>query len=167
MLADDFIFDNFKLALDYLKGQFSRLWQRFNFFLTVQMALFGFFGWLAFEKDNLPATRLVCMLGVFISALWYIVAAQDRALVEIYRERLEKTAKKLAQITSLNSPDYGTDFVGIEAPSQFRTWCVVWYCRPLSITILPVWLALLHLLVWMALLAVGTDWLEAISRKPT
>jgi len=38
----DLLFDDYKVKLDYVRGQYDRLWQRFNFFLTVELVLFGF-----------------------------------------------------------------------------------------------------------------------------
>ncbi len=154
----DFLFNNFIWNLDYLKGQFSRLWQRFNFFLTVEMALFSFFGWLAFGNSSAASVRFACMLGIFISVLWYIVAAQDRALVEIYRDRLSKAAAEIATVAGFES--YARDFVGNEAESQFRPWKIVWYCRYLSITVLPIWISLLTLLAWIGLIFLGAEWLR-------
>ena len=163
MSAEDFAIEDFKLALTYLQGQFARLWQRFNFFLTVQLALFGFFGWLVFEKENLPATGFICWFGIAIAALWYVVAAQDRALVEVYRKRVEEAAKKIARSPSLGAEDYGKRFIGAGAESQFRSSLIVWYWRPLSITILPVWIALFLLMVWGVLLAKGFEWFQSLA----
>ena len=101
MSVDDFAIEDFKLALEYLAAQFQRLWQRFSFFLTVQMALFGFLGWLVFDRQKISAVPVVCLLGVFISALWYVVSAQDRALVDAYRRRTKDAAGRIAAIDEL------------------------------------------------------------------
>src|SRR5215211_5977526 len=159
MQSDQFAVEDFKLALSYLQEQFGRLWQRFNFFLSVQTALFGFFGWLAFDQGNFPATRFACYVGIFVAALWYVVSAQDRALVEIYRERAKQAAKNIATFDSLGARDYDKHFVGAGAPSQWRS-LDSWYWGPLSITRLPVWLSLLLVLVWLILLFNAARWLQ-------
>jgi hypothetical protein len=68
MSPEDFVVDDYKLALSYLQGQFQRLWQRFSFFLTVQLALFGFIGAFALERGAVNAVPLICALGVAVSA---------------------------------------------------------------------------------------------------
>ena len=83
---EDHSFEDFKLKLDYLKSQYERLLSRFNYFLTVEIALFGFLGWLVFEKGNIAAVRVPAVFGALVSLLWYIVAAEDQALVKEYRE---------------------------------------------------------------------------------
>lgn len=159
MSIETFVVEDYKLALGYLEGQFARLWQRFNFFLTIQTALFGFFGWLAFDAGNLPATRFACLLGVFVAALWYVVSAQDRALVEIYRGRVKYAAEKIAALRSIGAEDYDRHFVGAKADSHWRS-IDSWYWSPLSITRLPVWLSLLLVLVWLVLLFNAPAWLQ-------
>jgi hypothetical protein len=162
MSPEDFAVDDFKLALSYLEEQFSRLWQRFNFFLSVQTALFGFLGWLAFDKGNLPATRFACFLGIAVAALWYVVSAQDRALVEVYRGRAKQAAERIAKLHSLGAKDYDKTFVGAEATSRWRS-IDSWYWSPLSITRLPVWLSLFLVVVWLVLMLNAATWLQSIA----
>jgi len=162
MTTEDFAVEDFKLALSYLQEQFARLWQRFNFFLSVQTALFGFLGWLAFEKGNLPAIRFACFLGIAVAALWYIVSAQDRALVESYRRRAKQAARKIARLDSLGARGYGKNYVGAEAKSRCRA-IDSWYWSPLSITRLPVWLSLFLILIWLVLLFKAAPWLQSFT----
>jgi len=162
MSADDFAIDDFKLALDYLKAQFDRLWQRFSFFLTVQMALFGFLGWLVFDKGKISALPVGCMLGLFISVLWYVVSAQDRALVDAYRDRTKWAADRIAAIDALKVPDYATNFIGYGADSRFNS-PLSWYWHPISITRLPVWISVVLSAAWLALWLWGTPWLQSFA----
>jgi hypothetical protein len=155
----EFIVEDYKLALDYLQKQFDRLWLRFNFFLTVQMALFGFLGWLAYDKGELTGVRFVAGLGLFVSALWYVVAAQDRSLVDVYRGRTRAAAERIAGLDELGMKDYGTTYVGAAARSD-RTSLSSWYWQPLSITRLPVYISLSLGLVWLTLLVSGGSWLR-------
>jgi hypothetical protein len=152
MNDNDFAIDDFKLALQYLQGQFGRLWERFNFFLTVETALFGFLGWLVFDKGNVRAVAPTCLLGMSISLLWYVVGAQDRHLVEVYRHRAGLAAKAIA--TTSNAKDYAAIYIGLEAPSKWTS-INSWYWRPLSITHLPVWIAICLTLTWFALFLKG------------
>ena len=165
MSFDEFVVEDYKLALGYLQGQFQRLWQRFNFFLTVQIALFGFLGWLVFDKRSLAALPLVCILGFFVSVIWYLVAAQDRFLVRVYRERTTSAAEKIAGVASFQAKDYAKTYIGAETPSNWDS-LIQWYCQPISITRLPVWLSILLALIWLALLLKGMQWFEPLLPPP-
>src|SRR4051812_40474167 len=81
------LIEDYKLKLGYLTAQYERLWKRFHFFLSVELALFGLLGFLTFDKKAPAATALAGGLGVAVSVLWYVVGAQDRALVTAYRAR--------------------------------------------------------------------------------
>jgi len=155
----EFVVEDYKLALSYLQGQFQRLWQRFNFFLTVQLALFGLIGVLSFQRGTLKPVPLVCIVGVAVSVIWYLVAAEDRFLVTFYRARVKSAAERIGRIEALNFTGFEQVFVGIEAESGVDS-PLEWYWRPLSITRLPVWLALLLGAVWLALLVNGEVWLR-------
>jgi hypothetical protein len=158
MLHDEFVVDDFKLALSYLQGQFQRLWQRFSFFLTVQLALFGFIGALTLEHGKLNAIPLICSLGVVVSAIWYVVAAEDRFLVKVYRDRVRLAAARINDNEALNFKGYVNEYIGIEAKCGLNS-LLEWYWRPVSITRLPAWLAFAVGVVWVGLMLHGKDWL--------
>jgi hypothetical protein len=159
MSEADFVVEDYKLALSYLQGQFQRLWQRFSFFLTIQLALFGLVGTLAFKDGALGPIPLICGLGLAVSIIWYVVAAEDSYLVSVYRTRVEGAAERVGQDMTLHFKDYGKFFVGIEALSGCRG-PLEWYWRRVSITHLPVLLAVLLCLVWLTLLLSGKAILE-------
>jgi len=154
MSKDDLVVEDSRLGVEYLKSQYDRLWQRFNYFLTVEMALFGYFGWLAFEKGRFSSARLPALLGIFVSLIWYATAAEDQALVKAYRDRVTDAAREVAKQLTLNTDDYIRRHVGAEVPSHFNSF-LSWYWRPISVTRLPVWIALIHLLIWTVLATFG------------
>jgi hypothetical protein len=125
------------------------LWTRFNYFLTIEVALFGYLGYLTFDKNLAGPARFPIVLGIVVSALWYIVGAQDRALVEIYRDRASRAATAFA-----SDPEglfgYETDHAGAESGAQWygpRSW----YSPALSITKLPATIGFLLFAVWSVL----------------
>jgi len=63
MATEDFLSEDYKLKVDFLKSQFDRLWTRFNYFLTVEMALFGALGFVVFEKRDFAPVPLIGLLG--------------------------------------------------------------------------------------------------------
>jgi hypothetical protein len=147
---EDHAFEDYKLKLDYLKSQYERLLIRFNYFLTVEIALFGFLGWLVFEKGNVAAVRVPAFLGALVSLLWYIVAAEDQALVREYQNRAEKSAETLSELA--------TNHAAKEIKSRWNG-LLSWYWRPISITRMPVHAAWITLIIWLLLLAFGPTWL--------
>ncbi len=158
VFMEDHDFEDFKLKLEYLKDQYQRLLTRFNYFLTVEVALFGFFGWLIFDKNNIIATRLPALIGVLVSFLWYIVAAEDRELAKQYRERADRSAKRVGDKFASDHPAKGA--------RQCWTSILSWYCRPLSVTRIPVYCALISLVIWLGVLIFGTSFLGAFLPNP-
>lgn len=86
---------DYELKINYLVNQFTRMWTRFNYFLGVETTLIG--GTIIFSKDVRDSTHfiLLCLLGSTISIAWYIMGAEDRWLVELYREQVKKAFEKL------------------------------------------------------------------------
>jgi len=79
-----FLVDDYKSKVQYLKDHFTRLWTRFNYFLTLQSALFGA-AILSPEKYH----WWVPIFGALLCLLWYVFGAQDRYLVDLYRKQIE------------------------------------------------------------------------------
>ncbi len=150
---DEFLMDDYKLKLDYLKSQFDRMWTRFNFFLSIEVALFGFLGWLVFEKHNPNASPLPSLLGLAVSGLWYVIGAQDRALVEFYRSNVNAAAKRFAKGKDEHQW-YEAEHTAIEAKSVFNG-LSSWYWKRVSITRMPAVVSLILIVIWLVLLIWG------------
>jgi hypothetical protein len=75
---------DYKLKIDYLTSHLGRMWTRFNFFLTIESALFGY----SLGRDNAIYVPLLLIFGFFMSLLWYYFAAADNFLVEVYRRQV-------------------------------------------------------------------------------
>jgi len=84
MNAIDFLQKDYELKVGYLTGHFSRMWTRFNFFLTIESALLA----LSFNKDNVHYAGYLAIAGFLLSILWYRFAATDNFLVEVYRRQV-------------------------------------------------------------------------------
>ena len=164
MTPDDFVVEDYKLKLDYLKTQFDRLWTRFNFFLTIEVGLFGFLGWMVFEKENPSASRVPAAIGLAVSVLWYVFAAEDRALVDSYRDRTTHAAEEIAKRWPSDFSAYPNDHVAAE---QGNVWTspVSWYWKPISITRLPVLVSLLLIAVWLVLVSAGPVLFASLLKK--
>jgi hypothetical protein len=154
LTREDFLVEDYKLAVDHLSAQYERLWQRFNFFLTVHMALFGVAGWLYLEKDEPRHEPLVALAALVLSGLWYAVGAQDRFLVEVYRERVGVAAERIARIEELQLPDFGRGYVGAAVPRAWRGFSS-WFLPSFGVTHMPVWVATGLFVVWTVILALS------------
>ena len=146
----DLLFEDYKLKLQYLTAQFDRLWNRFNFFLSVQLVVFGFLGYVTFTLKSPGATRLPILVGLLVSGLWYIVGAQDRALVEIYREHARAAAAQFAQL-----PNGIENYELTHPAAEVKTyWSGLdsWYLPAVSITRLPALLGIALVVIWLVML---------------
>ena len=76
--------DDYKSKVAYLKDHFTRMWTRFNFFLTIHSAMFAA---IVLKTGNYE--EFVAVFGVILSILWYVFGAQDRYLVALYRAQIE------------------------------------------------------------------------------
>ena len=96
--AIEFLIEDYKLKVDYLSNHFSRILTRFNFFLSIELALFGALGFLSFGNNrNIEAAILPIFLGLATSVIWLVIGCQDRRLVVIYRGGMVLAAEKIAK----------------------------------------------------------------------
>jgi quinol monooxygenase YgiN len=151
---------DYELKVGYLTGQFTRMWQRFQFFVALQTALVG--GKTVFGDQ---ATIPLAVVGAVISAAWFIIGAEDRYLVRSYRQEANDAARALARCTLEGMDAESYEPVGKleprseglaaelakRAPLERMT---EWRCEPISITRLPAWLALFALIGWLFVLVV-------------
>jgi hypothetical protein len=89
----DFLLKDYELKVRYLSDHFQRMWTRFNFFVTIESALIGGKFLIA---SNEPSRELA-VAGIILSLLWYVMGAQDRYLVKLYRWEVEEAGKRVAE----------------------------------------------------------------------
>ncbi len=85
---ETFLQKDYELKITYLTDQFARMWNRFNYFVAIETALVGGI----FLIPNRELSRALVIAGVLISALWYVMGAEDRYLVRLYRYQVKKAA---------------------------------------------------------------------------
>jgi hypothetical protein len=90
---EDFLLRDYELKIRYLSDHFQRMWTRFNFFVTIESALIGGKFLIA---SNAPSQELA-IAGIILSGLWYVMGAQDRYLVKLYRWEVEEAGKRVAE----------------------------------------------------------------------
>ena len=167
---------DYDLKANYLTGQFNRMWQRFQFFITIQTALVGgktYFG----EQGTIP----LALAGAVISVAWFIIGAEDRYLVTVYRLQADAAGKASARCMLGESDAKSYEPVGQlesrsgELKSELKSlnWLermTEWRCKEISITRLPAWLALVALVGWLSVLIVHSQFQKTscpTKTKPT
>jgi hypothetical protein len=162
MDAIDLLQKDYELKTDYLTAHFSRMWTRFNFFLTIESALLAF----SLDKDIAPYAGYMALAGFFLSLLWYWFAATDNFLVLVYRgqvahvfELMRGEREKIFEKHGLNPNPEGYSHVGSVSNEGFnpKTGRVEpikrnfwqWRFQKVSVTEMGVVFALLFALLWV------------------
>ncbi len=162
MDAIDFLRKDYELRVNYLTAHFSRMWTRFNFFLTIESALLAF----SFGKDSAQYAAYLAIAGLLLSMLWYRFAATDNFLVEVYRRQvahifdllttsreaafkaagLEPTPRGYSYVGSVSSEGFNPATRQVEPIEQS-----IWQRRSprVSVTELGVVFALLFSFLWV------------------
>ncbi len=84
MEREDFLLKDYELKARYLTDHFSRMWVRFNFFLTIESGLVG----LSFHKDYSGHVQALSYLGGFLALVWFHFGRTDNFLADFYRSQV-------------------------------------------------------------------------------
>ena len=87
MELKEYLIKDFELKIRFLTDHFSRMWTRFNFFLVTETAIVS--GKIIFAKSDETNIALL-FTGLIVSILWYLMSAEDKFLVDIYRAGSKK-----------------------------------------------------------------------------
>ena len=155
MDSDAFLKDDYQLKVRYLTDHMQRMWTRFNFFVTLQS---GLVAGLIFTRDggSFTSSALYFLIAeAVLACVWWIFGAQDRHLVAVYRNQIEKTWKLIAPRLDPQLPaDY--EYVGrtsrphplvVDSP-------IDWRWERISTTRLPALVPLGLLIFWLAMIGV-------------
>src|SRR5215471_12759694 len=82
----DFAQKDYELKVQYLTNHFQRMWTRFNFFVLIEAALIG--GKTIFGDRTISIAGL--FFGLTLSIIWYVMGAEDRFLVQRYRDQIRE-----------------------------------------------------------------------------
>ena len=135
--------DDYKSKAAYLKDHFTRMWTRFNFFLSIHSGLF--FGTVIASDKN---KWWIPLFGILAALVWYVFGAQDRYLVALYKQEIERTAEKVASKYELEDYNY------IGQTENTKKLKVVqriyqWRSDLFSTTKLAAWFPLAVLFLWL------------------
>lgn len=147
----DFLIKDYELKIKYLTDHFSRMWTWFNYFVGIESALAG--GKLVFGGGKLSPE--VAIVGAMVSVIWYIMGAEDRFLVCVYRDHVKNAADLVVKsVWGDTLPPYC--HVGeVKESSKSLHWELSgWRLEPISTTRLAALISLLVLIAWLGVLFV-------------
>jgi hypothetical protein len=101
----DFLLEDYRIKVQYLTDQFTRMWNRFQFLLGLETVVAGLH-FAPLTTNGAVSSVTFAGLGAAVSAFWYIVGAEDRFLVDLYRSQLEATAVEAAASIGLGAFTY-------------------------------------------------------------
>ncbi len=168
MAEVDFLQNDYELKIKYLTDHLQRMWTRFNFFVTIESALISGKFLFASNSPNVGLT----IAGIMLSLIWYVMGAQDRFLVDMYRTEVQKTGERYALAALGESAAKVYDYVGRtdedyvkeylkEREARHRHWGKVryrldhvssWRSERFSTTHLAAFIPLLATALWAVLL---------------
>src|SRR5262249_16927197 len=91
-----------------LTDHLQRMWTRFNFFVTIESALASGKFLIA---SNVPSVELT-VTGIVLSLIWYVMGAQDRFLVDLYRTEVQSIGTQYARAARGDTEAQAYSYVG-------------------------------------------------------
>ena len=146
----DFLVKDYELKVGYLTQHFGRMWTRFNYFVGIESALVG--GKLIFGNGKLSPG--IAIVGAVVSLIWYVMGAEDRFLVRVYRGHVKDAADLVAEAmwnAAVHGPYRHVGEVE-ESSKRLNRELSGWRVEAFSTTRLAAWIPLLVLLTWLGLL---------------
>src|SRR5262249_27158936 len=137
--VNDFLVKDYELKVRYLTDHFSRMWTRFNYFVGIESALAG--GKFIVGSGGLPPQLAV--IGALVSLVWYVMGAEDRLLVQVYRGHVAEAAARVMQAAGAAAiPGYRhVGEVSASAAAQPMS-VTAWRLEAVSTTRLAAWIPL-------------------------
>lgn len=148
-----FLLKDYELKLNYLSAHFTRMWTRFNFFLTLESALSAaFWIWIkeaagAQAPPSPNSLAGIAWIGLVSSVVWYLFGAQDQYLVTAYREAARQVGEQVASGYGVANYSY----VG-NPKSALAGGLSQWRSEWVSVTRLAALFPLLVLAYWLVML---------------
>jgi len=148
-----FMVKDYELKVRYLTDHFGRMWTRFNYFVGIESALAG--GKLIFGGGEF--TPELAVVGAVVSLIWYVMGAEDRFLVRVYRRQVKDAADLLARqvwVTSVQGPYRHAG--ELTESSKGMGWELSgWRWEQISTTRLAAWIPLILTLTWTVMALKG------------
>jgi hypothetical protein len=154
---------DYELKINYLSNHFTRMWNRFNFFLVLEAGISAaLWVWLKEKGGFIPQAPALAWVGLVSGLVWYAFGAQDRYLVEVYRNQVEAAGKEIA--TQLALKDYvsvGSEDIALN--QKLYEYLYQWRIELISPTRLAAWFPLLVLLYWVYMIVLTSTTLAPVT----
>jgi len=146
----DFALKDYELKTQYLMNHFQRMWTRFNYFVVIEAALIG--GKTIFGENQIDILGLCFGLG--LSLVWYVMGAEDRYLVQVYRNQVKQAATVLSSALWPGIAPYHHvgDPKGVCDKIKIEQGLSGWRLEPISTTRLAALIPLAVAILWLAML---------------
>ena len=137
------------MKVESLNSHFSRMWLRFNFFLTIEAGLFAL---SVRPPEGTPLSQnfqLYLPLGIGLALVWYIIGSQDRYYLVTQRNLIKDVAKQIKD--ELKLPEYYFPGQTHDIPESLRAkgGFLQWRIEFMSVTKAPAYLPLLSIFAWV------------------
>jgi len=145
----DFYVGDLKNKVTFLDGHFNRMWTRFNFFLTIESALFV----LLFKPlDGISLRQhavTIAPVGLVLCLLWYFFGREDRYQVALQRRLIEGTVREIKQRLNLQEYYYPGQTDGLNSENLPPVNLSQGRIAALSITKLAALFPLALVVIWL------------------
>ncbi len=141
----EFLFEAYKLRAQLYSEHTGRMWSRFNYLLTGNVALFGFFFSVFLDDKSLTGIILFPLVGMIISIIWFVLGAQDRYYFEGLRKQTQHVERIIANELGMTQLDDAV--LGHIKGLRFDV--LTWRLSPLSLSRLPAVVPLVLLFLWV------------------
>ena len=141
----DFLIKDYELKIRYLTDHFSRMWTRFNFFVGVESAVIG--GKVVIGDGKLSTS--LSILGAAVALMWYVMGAEDRFLVDLYRDQVRSAGQAVADVVLGGGQPYVHVGEVKESAKQYSMSPISWRVDAISTTHLAAWIPLLVFAGWV------------------
>lgn len=128
----------YEIRMSVLSNYSSIVWNRFNWILTLQLTIFGFY-LLNIEKD-IPQLRIsVLIIGVVVCILWLIMGAEDYVSLKNHKG-------KTSEIDILLKSKFGNEGIILnnEKNSRLFKFRQSWLLFIFPLTTILIWVYLLQ-----------------------
>jgi len=148
----EFLIDAYKVRAELHNQHTTRMWFRYNILLVAETTLLGFFlkTWIENPTSN-SGSFLLLGLGLFLSLIWYILAAQDRYYFEGFRAQIQALEDRITKLLNIENFDKFTFGKPTDVTEDFLTWRL----KTLSLSRLVSASPVLFFLLWLVFLLSG------------
>ena len=142
---------------EQLHRHLNSLWVRFNFFITFQGILVGSRLISLSGKSTGGFSYEIIILGLIVSIVWYMFAANDRYLVKLYRTHVDHAYQRM--IAFLNTEKISFDYLNnseyviqVSPDEQVKMNIFGWRLKKIGLTDYATLTPIVMTLFWLGIL---------------